>query len=122
MENFGDRWREAVVAAVAVEAGVVGEFFCVVAEAELVVSLEVVAGGDDELGLAVALEAGAGNDVEDAVGAVAYVGGVTATLDFDVVDVFGVDLGGEVAGDVGIGDLDAVDEPADLVASAHVEH
>src|SRR3984893_11640744 len=70
----------------------------------------------------VALEAGAGNDVEDAVGAVAYVGGVAAALDFDVVDVLGVDLSGEVRGDVGVGDLDAVDEPADLVAATHVEH
>ena len=97
VEDFGDGWGEAVVAAVAVEAGVPGEFFGVVAEVELVVGLEEVAGGDDEFGLAVALEAGAGDDVEDAVGAVADVGGVAAALDFDVVDVFGVDLGAEVA-------------------------
>ena len=97
VEDLGDGWGEAVVAAVAVEAGVVGEFFGVVAEAELVVGLEEVAGGEDEFGLAVALEAGAGDDVEDAVGAVADVGGVAAALDFDVVDVFGVDLRAEVA-------------------------
>ncbi len=122
MEDVRDGRGEAVVAAIAVEAGVVGEFLGVVAEVELVVGLEKAAGGDDEFGLAVALEAGAGDDVEDAVGAVADVGGVAAALDFDVVDVLGVDLRAEIAGDVGVGDLDAVDQPADLVAAAHVEH
>ena len=122
VEDCGDGRGEAVVAAVAVEAGVVGELFGVVAEVELVVGLEEVAGGEDELGLAVALEAGAGDDVEDAVGAVADVGGVAAALDFEVVDVLGIDLRAEVAGDVGVGDLDAVDEPGDLVAAAHVQH
>ena len=92
VKDLADGRGEAVVAAVAVEAGVVGELFGVVAEVELVVGLEEVAGGDDELGLAVALEAGAGHDVEDAVGAVADIGGVAAALDLDVVDVFGVDL------------------------------
>ncbi len=120
--DLGDGRGEAVVAAVAVEAGVVGEFFGVVAEVELVVGLEEVAGGEDEFGLAGAFESGAGDDVEDAVGAVAEVGGVAAALDFEVVDVLGVDLGGEVGGDVGVGDFDAVDEPGDLVAAAHVEH
>ncbi len=84
--------------------------------------LEEVAGGEDELGCAVALESGARDDVEDAVGAVADVGGVAAALDFEVVDVLRVDLGGEVGCDVGVGDLDAVDEPCDLMASAHVQH
>src|SRR5271170_5726884 len=111
MENEADGRGEAVVAAVAVEAGVVGELLGVVTEVELVVGLEEIAGGDDELGLAVALEAGAGNDVEDAVGAVADVSGVGAALDFDVVDVFGGDLSAEVGGDIGVGDLDAVEEP-----------
>jgi hypothetical protein len=122
VKDLPDGWGEAVVAAVAVEARIVGEFFGVVAEVELGVGLVEAAGGEDELGLAVALEAGARDYVEDAVGAVAGVGGVAAALDFDVVDVFGIDLRAEVAGDVGVGDLDAVDEPGDLMAAAHVEH
>ena len=122
VKDLADGRGEAVVAAVAVEAGVVGELLGVVAEVELVVGLEEVAGGEDELGLAVALEAGARHDVEDAVGAVADVGGVAAALDFEVVDVLGVDLRAEVGGDVGVGDFDAVDQPADLVAAAHVQH
>ena len=122
VDGCGDGRLKSVVAAVAVEAGVPGEFFGVVAEAELVVGLVEVAGGEDELGLAVALEAGAGDDVEDAVGAVADVGGVAAALDFEGVDVLGVDLRADVAGDVGVGDFDAVDEPAEFVAAAHVQH
>ena len=70
----------------------------------------------------VALETAARNDVEDAVGAVADVGRVAAALDLDVVDVLGVDLRGEIAGDVGVGNLDAVDLPVELVAAAHVQH
>jgi len=122
VDDDSSGWGEAVVAAVAVEAGVVGELFGVVTEVELIVSLEEAAGAEDELGLAIALKACARDDVEDAVGAVAYVGGVAAALDLDVVDVFGVYLCAEVAGDVGIGDLDAVEEPGDLMAAAHVEH
>ena len=40
---------------------------------------------------AVAFEAGAGDDVEDAEGSVAEVGGVAAAVDGEVVDVFGVE-------------------------------
>src|ERR1700730_11992880 len=70
----------------------------------------------------VALEAGAGDDVEDTVGAVADVGGVTAALDFDVVDVLGVDLCAEVAADVRVWNLHAIDEPTNLMTAAHVQH
>jgi hypothetical protein len=92
VEDFGYGWGEAVVAAVAVEAGVPGEFFRVVAEVELVVGLEVVAGGDDELGLAVRSKPVRGTTL-DAVGSVADVGGVAAALDFDVVVSFGSNWG-----------------------------
>jgi len=54
-----DRRSEAVVAAIGVEADVVRTARVVVAETELVVGLEEVACGEDKLGLAVALEAGA---------------------------------------------------------------
>ena len=122
VDRRGDGGLESVVAAVAVEAGVLGEFFGVVAEAELVVGLVEVAGGEDELGLAVAFEAGAGDDVEDAVGAVADVGGVAAALDLEGIDILGVDLRADVGSDVGVGDFDAVDKPAEFVAAAHVQH
>ena len=37
------------------------------------------------------------------------------------VDVFWVDLGAEVAGDVGVGNGDAVDQPGNLMAATNVE-
>ena len=54
--------------------------------------------------LVVALEAGARNDVEHAVRAVAIRGRVAAALGLQVVDVFRIDLRADVAGDVGVGD------------------
>ena len=77
---------------------------------------------EKQLAFAVALESVAGKDVEDAVGAVADVGGVAAALGFERVDVLGVDLRADVGGDLGVGDGDAVDEPTGLVAAAHVQH
>ena len=81
-----------------------------------------IAAESSKFGVAVALEAVAGQDVEDAVGAVADVGGVTAALGFELVDVLGIDLRADVGGDLGVGDGDAVDEPTGLVAAAHVQH
>ena len=83
---------QAEIAAIAVDAGVVGEAFGVAAEAERVVGLVEVAGAEHEFGLVVALEAGAGNDVEDAIGAVAELGAIAAAIDFDVIHVFGIEL------------------------------
>src|ERR1019366_4257029 len=84
--------------------------------------LKEVSGGENEFALAAALEACARDYVEDAISAVADVGVVAAALDFEVVDVLGIDLGGEIACDVGVGNFDAVDEPGDLMAAAEVEH
>ena len=93
-----------------------------VAEGELGFAGVEIAAGEQELAFTVALEAVAGKDVEDAVGAVAHVGGVAAALGFKGVDVFGIDLRADVGGDLGVGDGDAVDEPTGLMAAAHVEH
>lgn len=93
-----------------------------VTEADLIVRLEEAASGEDELALTVALEAGARDDVEHPVGAVAQGGVVGAAIDFKGVDVFGVDLWGDVGGDVGVGQGDAGDQPVELVAAADVEH
>ena len=121
VEN-GRCWRvQAQVRAIAAEAGVVGEAAGVAAEIELIVGLKKIAGGKNQLGLVVALEAGARRDVEDSVGAIAIVGGVTAPLDFEDVDIFRVDLRPEIAGDVGVGDGHAVNEPTDLVPATNVK-
>src|SRR5260370_8980070 len=91
------------------------------AEVELVIGLIKISRGKDKLGFIVALESGARRDVEYAVGAVAVVGGVAATLRFESIDVLGIDLRTEVACDVGVGDRDAVDRPTYLVSAADVE-
>jgi hypothetical protein len=65
-------------------------------KAERVVGLVEVAGAEDQFGLVVALEAGAGDDVEHAIGAVAELGAVAAAIDFQVVDVFGIELRADV--------------------------
>ena len=122
VDGLRDRRLQAEVAAVAAEAGIPGEFLAVVAEADLVVGLVEVSGGKHKFAFAAAFEAGARQHVEHAVGAVAQVGAVAAAFHFERVDVFGVDLRADVAGDVGVGDLDAVNEPAQLMASAHVQH
>ena len=64
----------------------------VASEIELVVGLVEVAEAGDQLSLIIALEAGAGNDVEDSVGAVAEFGAIAAALDFHVVHIFGIEL------------------------------
>ena len=110
------------IAAVAVDAGVVGEAAGVAAEAELIVGLVEVAASEDEFGVVVALEAGAGDDVEDAIGAVAELGSVTAAIDFDVVQILGIELGTKVLRDGGVDDGNAVEEPGGLVSAAHVQH
>ncbi len=92
VHDLGNRRLQAEIAAVAVDAGVVGEAFGVAAEAEGVVGLVEVAGAEDEFGLVVALETGAGHDVEDAVGAVAELGAIAAAIDFHVIHVFGIEL------------------------------
>src|ERR1019366_4363929 len=118
----GRAWRfEAVVAPVAVHACVVGELFGVAAEIDLIVGLVEGAEGGSELGFVVAFETGAGNDVEDAVSAIAGIGRIAAATDFEEVDVFGIDLGAHVAGDIGVGDGDTVNRPGDLMAAADVK-
>ncbi len=93
-----------------------------VAEGELGFTGAEVAAGEQELAFAVALEAVARKDVEDAVGAVANIGGVAAALGFECVNVLGIDLRADVGGDLGVGNRDAVDQPTGLVAAAHVKH
>ena len=75
----------------------------------------------EELALVVALEAGPRHDIEDSVGAVAISGGIAAALHFEVIDILGIDLWPNVAGDIGIGDRHAIDGPRHLVPAAHVQ-
>ena len=122
MHDLGNGRLQAEIAAVAIDAGVIGEAFGVAAEAEGIVGLIEIAGAQDEFGLVVALESGAGHDVEDAVRAVAELGAIAAAIDFDVIHVFGIELRAEILRDGGIDDRNAIQQPCGLVAAAHVEH
>src|SRR6266496_735264 len=111
VQDVRNRGLYAKIAAVPIQSNVVGEALGVAAETEGVIGLIIIAGTEDEFGLAVALKAGAGHDVEDAISAIAELGAVAAAIDFQVVDVFGIELRADVGGDVGVGNRDAVHEP-----------
>src|SRR5260370_26170646 len=109
------------IGAIAAQAGVISKAAGVAAEVELIIRLIKVPSGEDQLGFVVTFESGARGDIEYAVGAVAVVCGVAAALRLKSINVPGIDLRAEVAGDVGVGDRNAINEPTDLVAAADVE-
>ncbi len=121
VNHLRHRRLEPEVAAVAADAAVVGESLRVPAEVELVVGLPVAPRAHDQLRLVVAFESGAGNHVEDAVGAVAVLGVVAPPLHVQVVDVLRIELRSDVGGDVRVRHRHPVDEPAHLMASAQVQ-
>src|SRR5207253_6308039 len=97
VQYLGARSFQSKIGAVTGEAAVVGEAFAMVSEAELVVGAVKTAVVRNQFGLAIALEAGTGHHVEDSVGAVAIFGGVASALDFEVIDVLGVETGADAA-------------------------
>src|SRR5262249_7012675 len=113
--------HESDVGASAADAGVPGEALGVIAEAELTVGGMVAAVGGNEVGFPVAFETGAGNYVEGSVSPVAIFGGLPATLNFDSVNILGVELRANICRDVGVGNWNAIQEPGDLVAAADVK-
>ena len=82
-----------------------------IAEADLIVGVVEAAVVGNEFGLAVALESRARHDVEDSIGAVAVFGIVAAALNFEVIDVFGIELRADVRSDVGVGHGHAIEQP-----------
>lgn len=115
-------WHKSVTTSVTIGAEVPGEAFGVIAKTDLIVGLSVTASAEDEFAAAIALKAVAWDDIEHSVGTVTEVGLIAAALDIKIVDVERVDGGAYVAGDVGVGDLDTVDKPAELVTAANVKH
>jgi hypothetical protein len=112
---------QAEIAAIGVDAGVVGEAFGVAAEAEGVVGLIEISRAEDKFRFVVALEARAGYYVEDAVGTIAELRAVASAIDFQIVDILGIDLRAQVRGDVGVGHGHAIDQPTGLVPAANVK-
>ena len=107
---------------ISVQAGVVSEALGVTSAADLVVGLIEVSSRDHEIAFPIAFKPGSGHDIEDSIGAVSVVGIIAASLYFEIINVLGIDLRPEIVGDVCIGDGDAVDQPVDLMAAAHVQH
>ena len=89
---------------------------------DLVIRLVKTSNRGDEIAFVIALKASAWHDVEDSVGAVSVVCVVAAALNFEVIDVLGIDLRPQIVRDIRVGDRDAVDQPVDLVAPSHVQH
>src|SRR5207237_5727119 len=76
---------------------------------------------ENKLGFVVTLESRTRRDVENAIRAVAVVGRVASALRLHRVNVLRIDLRTEVAGDIGVRDGNAVDQPGDLMAAANVQ-
>ena len=112
VDDLGNGRLQAEIAAVAVDAGIVGEAFGVAAKAEGVVGLVEIAGAEHEFGLVIAFEAGAGNYVENSIGAVAEFRAVAAAIDFNIFHVFGIELRADVLRDRSVDDGNAVQQPA----------
>src|SRR6266550_544269 len=121
IQDLGAWSFESKIGAVTREAPVVGEAFAMVSEADLVVGAVKTAVVRHQFGLPVAFKAGAGHHVEDSVGAVAIFGRVASALDFKVIDVSGIELGGDVGSDIGVGNGHAVEQPCDLVSATDVK-
>ena len=117
-----DRRLQSVIAAVSIEAGVPGKFLRMVPQAKLVIGLVKVARRKYQLTLAIALKAGTRHYVKDAIGTVAHAGPIAPPIHLEVVDILGVNLRSDVAGDVGIGNVHPIDHPAQLMSAAHVQH
>src|ERR1700722_5683309 len=92
-----DRWLQSIVAAIAVDAGIPGKFLRVATQTELIIRLEEIARREHQFALAIALEAAAGNYIKDAVSTVAQPGPIAPTIDLQVVDILGIDLGRDIA-------------------------
>src|SRR6202044_3600068 len=103
VNHLPDGRLQTVVAAISVYARVIRETLGVPSEIELIVGLVPIAETGDKLRLIVALEAGAGHDIEDSVRAVSVLRIVAAALNFEIVDVFGIDLRAQIGGDIGVG-------------------
>src|SRR5262249_48378599 len=121
MKDFGNRGFQTVVTAIAVDAGVVSETLCVIAETKLVVCLIKVPVRNEQLSLALAFKTTAGNDIENAVSAITVFCRITAALTLQIVDVFWIELRSDSIGDVRVRERHAVDQPSHLMPATNVQ-
>ncbi len=92
------------------------------AEVQLIVGLIPITKAGDKFCLVVALESAPRHDVENSIGPVSFVCLVAASLHLKIIDVLGIYLWTQVAGDICIRDRHAVDQPVYLVTAAYVQH
>src|SRR5262249_22634541 len=101
VKNLSAGSFQAEVSAVSGKATVISEALSMVAEADLVIRVVKAAVAGDEFSLPVALEPGSGDYVEDTIRAVAVISRVATTLDFEIIDVFGIKLRAHIRSDIG---------------------
>src|ERR1700689_3669388 len=94
-----DRGLQSIVAAIAIEARVPGKFLRMIPQAELVVGLIKVAQAKDHFALTIALKAGAWHYVEDSISTVSQAGPIAPPVHLEIIDILGIDLGSDIAGD-----------------------
>src|ERR1019366_3562775 len=87
----------------------------------MIVGLVEAPGADQQFRVVVPFEPRSGKYVEHAVRAVAVRGVKAATLDFQEIDIFRVELWSDIAGDVSVRHRDAINQPADLMAPADMQ-
>src|ERR1700683_4938926 len=92
------------------------------AEVKLIICLIPISETGDKLRLIVPLETTSRHDVEDSIRAVTVVGVVAAALNLEIIDVLGVNHRAQIGGDIRVGHGYAVNQPVNLVATAHMQH
>ena len=121
MNHLRDRRLNAEIATIRIHAGVISEALGVAAKIDLIVGLIEVARTQDQLGFIVSFKTGARSNIEYTVGTIPVGGAVASALDFEVVDILGIELRAEVRGDIGVGNRNAIDQPTGLMASTDVQ-
>src|SRR5438445_566130 len=76
---------------------------------------------DDRFAFSIALEPRPGYHVEHSVCAVSVLRRITATLNFNEINVLGIELRAHVAGNVGIRNRHPIQQPSDLMPAANVK-
>ncbi len=87
VDYLGNRRLKPVVAAVSVQARIVGKALRMSSATNLIVRLIEISSREDEVAFPVALEAGAGHNIEDAIRAVAIIRVVAAAIDLERINV-----------------------------------
>ena len=103
VKNLADRGLKSVVAAIPIEARVVGKSLGVPAEVDLIVRLKPVAETGDEFRFIIPLEAGAGDDIKDSVSPVSVISFVAASLHLQIINVLGINCRAQIARDIRVG-------------------